>query len=284
MTPAQQDAVLRTQATNIHALRAVGMYGGLEQRLAAQQLIKDRIEKLKSIPYTTEAASSANLARFVTARDALRYVETNSWDMWADMPEAEFRTAFAQMWFGNGTFASDKLPNGGGSLQNPGWSMMHEYLGQIGPNADVVHKNDFWGDGIKPPPLNPKVLAKFRRIYEETQAEIAKDPFAFAPSAKGAELWRNSRQPAGLAAESWAQEDIDWDMAYSSQKGKLVRRQTVVPTKYFFMVHTLGEKMFGKKIKPAEMEVTVLGSAFLHDSEKAKYAKRKTAQSYDRSY
>jgi precorrin-6x reductase len=47
MTPEEQEAVLKSQSDNVLAVRAIGMYGGVEQRLAAMQILKQRVLELE---------------------------------------------------------------------------------------------------------------------------------------------------------------------------------------------------------------------------------------------
>jgi hypothetical protein len=310
MTEAQRDDVLKNQSDNPVVLSAIGLYGDVAQREAAIQLLEERIagfkkerdnlfasfmelkkdleEQAKNNPNAEPQDFNKNpvfLALMEREKEiseleagyaeSYKRVNYNSWDKFAKVSEAEFRQAFAQMWYVGGVYGQGLSVSGG--LKNPGWAMMHQYLSQVGPNAEVPYKNDFWADGIKPPPLNPKVLAMFQRMYEDTQKELANEPDTI-------KLWRNTAQPYGLAAESWADRDIGWIMPYSGANRQFEKRVVEIPKKYVILTHKTAEKVTGRMIENAESEYTVLGSAALYNSNPTEYENRPPGLSRDRSY
>jgi hypothetical protein len=305
MTEAEQNEVLKKQSDNLAVLQALGMYGTLDNRQKAFALLKEtsqkadgdldtakneidkKIKKLGNIwgsPEAFDAYTKLQNERDILStkqsklKAAVEYVKNNSWDTFEDYTEAEFRKAFAQMWYGSGGWGGyGQSIEKSGVLSNPGWAMMHQYLSKVGPNADAPYRPDFWADGVKPPPLNPKVLARFQKMYEDTQKELANEPDTI-------EVWRRTAQPYGLAAESWADRDINWGMTYSGSNRPFEKRVVEIPKKYVLLTYQTGKKVTGYDVGSGEREITVLGSAALHNANPSEHENRELGASRDRSY
>jgi hypothetical protein len=305
MTPEEQNEVLKTQSDNFAVLQALGMYGTLENRQKAFALLEEQTKKeiadldaarleiynkQKNLGNIYEYGSALSAAwqvledekdnlqiRQQKLKSIVDYVRNNSWDNFENYTEEEFRKSFAEMWYGSGSWGFGLPFNKQGSLSNPGWAMMHQYLSQVGPNADVPYRPDFWADGVKPPPLNPKVLARFQKMYEDTQKELANEPDTI-------EVWRRTAQPYGLAAESWADRDINWGMTYSGSNRPFEKRVVEIPKKYILLTYQTGLKVTGYDVGSNEREITVLGSAALHNANPSEHENRELGASRDRSY
>jgi hypothetical protein len=313
MDASEQDALLQSQIAldtdntdRLDIIRMIAVYGGVEQRIAALAALEKMDAEAEAnflkaglaeaaLPMTASAqeqfaAMSAKTKAeniYNDVHDRYAMARDNSWDMWADLPDETFRQAFIQMWYGHGAYGVADPNNSGkwltGSLSGAGWAMMHNYISQVGPNADAPYHPDFWAKGIIPPPLNPKVLARFQRIYEETQKTLENEP-------DEKEYYRVTRQPAGLAAESWTESTSfaqtwgkDADATYSGGEFPKEFRREIIPKKNIFMAwHTI-DRLVNDYEDAGESEMTVLGSAF-YNKLFPKYASERAVATSNTSY
>lgn len=224
-----KQAALSPSERESQPLYAIAIYGTVDQRMRAIQIIMDAAEQSDSNKW----------------KQAINKLESSSLDyvLVKNPDEEDFMNKFWDIW-----------------VKGP-WSdtgQLQDYMSTVGPNADEPAPHYFYPDYAKPIQLNPIIVQHLQQQYNRTQERLKQLGYP----EDGELLWRGTGQVRGLGLESWSPaEGIGMEFKYRAfQNGELRAKQ--IPRKYIFGGERFvsnwpaaDEYVFG------EQEVVVLGTA-----------------------
>lgn len=238
----QQNELIDQQGNNPYVLAALGMYGGVEQRKRVFDMLDHSQAGLKDFDanHLVRVYFEGNSLDFYlhkAQKEAARKASNLS-NVTPEEREAAYQK-FSDDYFENQFMYRWVAVGYTPPSTRTGWAMLHYYMSQVGPNAEVPPPMDFFPEyeHLKGyvPKLNPEVVQTLQRLYEKHQAILI---------AKGVPevvtLYRGTHQPRGLPLESFTTikkvaEEFAQNVPFSGPRnGQGEVRRERIPRKYIF--------------------------------------------------